>query len=111
MAGAPSPAGGLRASLTRAAARLTTPVGYLAVLGGLQVLLLWVLRPRYGIWFALAATIGLIAVLGLLFATQHHWRFKLLGGSLLGVVTAGGAPRVWASLPPPPGLSIWATVP
>jgi len=66
MAGAPSPAGGLRASLPRAAARLTTPFGYLSVLGGLQVLLLWALRERYGIWLALVVTVGLIALLGLL---------------------------------------------
>jgi len=106
MAGAPSPAGGLRASLTRAAARLTTPVGYLAVLGGLQVLLLWVLRPRYGIWFALAATIGLIAVLGLLFATQHHWRLKLFGISLLGLVTAVGPTLYGIVLRPRLGLTM-----
>ena len=90
MAGAPSPAGGLRASLTRAAARLTTPVGYVGVLGGLQVVLLWVLRERFGIWLALAASAVLIALLLSLRATPNHWRMKLGGISLLGVLTAIG---------------------
>ena len=79
MAGAPSPAGGLRASLPRAAARLTSPIGYLGVLGGLQVVLLWVLRERYGIWLALASTAGLFAILLLLRASSGHWRLKLWG--------------------------------
>jgi len=90
MAGAPSPAGGLRASLTRAAARLTTPIGYLGVLGGLQVVLLWVLRERYGIWLALAATIGLFALLLLLRALPARWGLKLWAISLLGLLTAIG---------------------
>jgi len=90
MAGVPSPAGGLRASLTRAAARLTTPVGYLGVLGGLQVVLLWVLRERYGIWLPLSATVVLFALLLLLRATSGHWRLKLWGISLLGTLTALG---------------------
>src|SRR5216683_2445557 len=90
MAGVPSPAGGLRASLTRAAARLTTPVGYLGVLGGLQVVLLWVLRERYGVWLPLSATVVLFALLLLLRATSGHWRLKLWGISLLGTLTALG---------------------
>jgi hypothetical protein len=90
MAGAPSPAGGLRASLTRAAARLTTPLGYLGVLGGLQVALLWALRERYGIWLALAATAVLVAVLLFLRATADHWSLKLWGVSLLGALSALG---------------------
>src|SRR5260370_1380319 len=84
LAGLPSAAGGLRASLHRAAARLTTPFGFLSVLGGIQVLLLWVLRVRFGTWLALAATTGLIALLGLLAVTEHHWRLKLWGITLLG---------------------------
>src|ERR1700716_3426573 len=90
MAGAPPPAGGLRASLTRAAARLTTPVGFLGVLGGLQVVLLWVLRERYGIWLAVLATTGLVALLALLIATKGRWREKLWGVCLLGTLTAIG---------------------
>ena len=90
MAGAPPPAGGLRASLTRAAARLTTPVGYLGVLGGLQMVLLWVLRERYGTWLALVTTVVLIALLALLVATRDRWREKLGGVCLLGALTAIG---------------------
>ncbi len=88
MAGAASPAGGLRASLTRAAARLTTPVGYLGILGALQVVLLWVLRGRYGIWLAVASTATLLALLLLLRASTRRWRLKLWGVSLLGLLTA-----------------------
>ena len=90
MAGAPSPAGGLRASLPRTAARLTTPFVYVSVLGGLQVLLLWVLRERYGIWLALVATVGLMALLGFLVTTEEHWDLKLWGITLLGSLTAVG---------------------
>ena len=90
MAGAASPAGGLRASLTRAAARLTTPVGYLGVLGGLQVFLLWVLRERFGIGLALAASAILVALLLSLRATPRGWRLKLWGIALLGVLSAFG---------------------
>lgn len=90
MAGAASPAGGLRASLTRAAARLTTPVGYLGVLGGLQVFLLWVFRERFGIGLALAASAVLVALLLSLRATPGGWRLKLWGIALLGVLSAFG---------------------
>jgi hypothetical protein len=106
MAGAPSPAGGLRASLTRAAARLTTPVGYLGVLGGLQVALLWVLRERYGIWLALAATAVLFALLLLLRATTGHWRLKLWGISGLGALTALGPTLIAVVQRPRIGLTM-----
>jgi Glycosyltransferase family 87 len=106
MAGAPSPAGGLRASLTRAAARLTTPVGYLGVLGGLQVALLWVLRERYGIWLALSATVVLFALLLLLRATSGHWRLKLWGISLLGTLTALGPTLIGVVQRPRIGLTM-----
>ena len=106
MAGAPSPAGGFRASLTRAAARLTTPVGYLGVLGGLQVALLWVLRERYGIWLALAATAVLFALLLLLRATPRHWALKLWGASLLGALTALGPTLIAVVQRPRIGLTM-----
>ena len=106
MAGAPSPAGGLRASLTRAAARLTTPIGYLGVLGGLQVVLLWVLRERYGIWLALAATAVLVALLLLLRATARHWGLKLWGVSLLGVLSAIGPAWIGVLQRPHIGLTM-----
>src|SRR6184192_3477947 len=106
MAGAASPAGGLRASLTRAAARLTTPVGYLGILGGLQVVLLWVLRERYGIWLALASTVGLFALLLLLRASTGHWRLKLWGISLLGLLTAMGPTLIGILQRPRIGLTM-----
>ena len=106
MAGARPPAGGLRASLTRAAARLTTPLGYLAVLGGLQVVLLWVLSGHYGYWLPLLATGGLITLLALLVATERHWRLKLLGISLLGALTAIGPTLVGIVQRPRIGLTM-----
>ena len=105
MAGAPPPAGGLRASLTRAAARLTTPVGYLGVLGGLQVVLLWVLRERYGTWLALVTTVVLIALLALLVATRDRWREKLGGVCLLGGLTAIGPTLIGVVQRPRVGLT------
>jgi hypothetical protein len=106
MAGAPPPAGGLRASLPRAAARLTTPFGYLSVLGGLQVLLLWVLREHFGTWLAVVATAGLLALLGLLGMTAHHWRLKLWGITLLGALTAIGPTLVGIVQRPRIGLTM-----
>ena len=105
MAGAPPPAGGLRASLTRAAARLTTPVGYLGVLGGLQVVLLWVLHERYGIWFAVLATVVLIGLLALLIGTKGRWREKLWGVCLLGALTAVGPTLIGIMQRPRVGLT------
>ena len=106
MAGAASPAGGLRASLTRAAARLTTPVGYLGVLGALQVVLLWVLRGRYGIWLAVASTATLLALLLLLRASTRRWRLKLWGVSLLGLLTAMGPTLIGILQRPRIGLTM-----
>src|SRR2546428_13607100 len=94
MAGAASPAGGLRASLTRAAARLTTPVGYLGVLGGLQVVLLWGLRERHGIWLSLTGTAGLFGLLLLLRARTDHWGLKPWGMQLIGVLTGISPPLI-----------------
>src|SRR6202165_5225564 len=105
MAGAPPPAGGLRASLTRAAARLTTPVGYVGVLGGLQVVLLWVLHERYGIWLALVAPVVLIALLALLLATRGRWREKFWGISALGALTAVGPTLIGIVQRPRAGLT------
>lgn len=106
MAGAPSPAGGLRASLTRAAARLTTPFGYLCVLGGLEVLLLWVLREKYGVWLTLVATVALVALLALLVATRDHWGLKLAGICLLGSLTAIGPTLIGVVQRPRLGLTM-----
>jgi len=106
MAGAPPPAGGFRASLTRAAARLSTPVAYLAVLGGLQVVLLWVLRSHFGLWLALVATVALVGLLVLLIATEHSWRVKLCGAALLGGLTAIGPTLVGIVQRPRIGLTM-----
>src|ERR1700737_5401907 len=106
MAGAPPPAGGFRAAVARAAARLTPPVGYLGVLGGLQVALLWVLRERYGVWLALAATVVLFALLLLLRATPRHWGLKLWGASLLGALTALGPTLIAVVQRPRIGLTM-----
>ena len=90
MAGDLPPAGRPRASLTRVAARLTTPFAYLAVLGGLQVLLLWTLRDHVGVWVAAAATAGVLALLGLLVFVDGRWRLKLGAVAALGALTAIG---------------------
>jgi hypothetical protein len=106
MAGAPSPAGGLRASLTRAAARLNTPVGYLGVIGGLQVVLLWVLRERFGVWLPLASTVGWLGLLALLTRTTERWRLKLLAACGLGVLNAIGPTLLQIVERPRVGLTI-----
>jgi hypothetical protein len=88
MAGARPPAGALRASGTRVAARLTTPATYLAVLGGLNVFLLWVLRGHFGIWLPLISTVTWIGLLLLVIGTPDRWRLKLVGICGLAVLTA-----------------------
>jgi len=90
MAGDLPPAGRPRASLTRVAARLTTPVAYLAVLGGLQLLLLWTLRAHVGVWVAALSTAGVVALLALLVLVDERWRLKLVGVAALGALTAIG---------------------
>ena len=95
MAGDLPPAGRPRASLTRVAARLTTPLAYLAVLGGLQVLLLWTLRDHVGVWVAAASTAGVLALLGLLVFVEGRWRLKLICACALGALAAIG-PTLYA---------------
>jgi len=90
MAGDPPPAGRPGVLLTRVAARLTTPFAYLAVLGGLQVLLLWTLRAHVGTWLAATSTGGVLALLGLLAFAPGRWRLKLWGVAALAVLTAIG---------------------
>ena len=90
MAGDLPPAGRPRVSLARVAARLTTPFAYLAVLGGLQVLLLWTLRDHVGVWVAAASTAGVLALLGMLVLLDGRWRLKLGAVAALGAVTAIG---------------------
>jgi hypothetical protein len=95
MAGDLPPAGRPRASLTRVAARLTTPFAYLAVLGGVQVLLLWTLRDHVGVLVAAASTAGVLALLGLLLFVEGRWRLKLGGFVGLAALTAIG-PTLYA---------------
>ncbi|MEA2636483.1 MAG: hypothetical protein QOH92_3250 [Chloroflexota bacterium] len=90
MAGDLPPAGRPRASLTRVAARLTTPFAYLAVLGGLQVFLLWTLRDHVGLWVAAASTAGVLALLAVIVFVDGRWRLKLGGACALGALTAIG---------------------
>ena len=76
--------------MTRVAARLTTPSAYLAVLGGLQILLLWTLRDHVGVWVAAASTAGVLALLGILVLLDGRWRVKLGAVAALGALTAIG---------------------
>jgi glycosyl transferase family 87 len=90
MAGDLPPAGRPRASLTRVAARLTTPFAYLAVLGGVQVVLMWTLRAHVGTWVAVLSTAGVVALLGLLALVEGQWDLKLGAVGALGALTAIG---------------------
>jgi hypothetical protein len=95
MAGDLPPAGRPRASLTRVAARLTTPFAYLAVLGGMQVVLMWTLRAHVGTWVAAVSTAGIVAVLGLLVLVDRRWGLKLGAVATLGALTSIG-PTLYA---------------
>ncbi|HEV2014601.1 MAG TPA: glycosyltransferase 87 family protein [Candidatus Dormibacteraeota bacterium] len=106
MAGAPLKAGRPRASLTRVAARLTTPVAYLAVLGGLQVLLLWMLRAHVGTWLALIGAGGVVALLGLIVFVQGRWRLKLWCITAVAALTAIGPTLVGIIERPRIGLTM-----
>ncbi|TMC63097.1 MAG: DUF2029 domain-containing protein [Chloroflexota bacterium] len=95
MAGDLPPAGRPRASLSRVAARLTTPFAYLAVLGGVQVALMWTLRAHVGIWVAAVSTAGVLALLGALLLVDGRWGLKLGAAGALGALTAIG-PTLYA---------------
>jgi Glycosyltransferase family 87 len=106
MAGDLPPAGRPRASLTRVAARLTTPFAYLAVLGGIQVMLMWTLRAHVGTWVAAASTAGVVALLGLLVLVEGRWGLKLGAVATLGALTSIG-PTLYAVVERPRiGLSM-----
>jgi len=95
MAGDLPPAGRPRASLTRVAARLTTPFAYLAVLGGVQIMLMWTLRAHVGTWVAAVSTAGVVALLGLLVLVDGRWGLKLGAVGALGALTSIG-PTLYA---------------
>src|ERR1700693_6570273 len=80
MAGGLTPAGRPGASLTRVAARVPTPFASLAVLGGMQILLLWTLRDHVGVWVAAASTAGVLTLLGVLVFVDGRWRLKVGAG-------------------------------
>lgn len=69
-------------SLGRALRRLTTPTGYLLLLGSGQLAWLWLERLHFGIWVPLAATLGLI-VLPIWLRFERRWRAKYAGVLLL----------------------------
>jgi hypothetical protein len=88
MAGALPPAGATRALLARVAARLTTPFAYLAVFGGLQILLASILHALFGWWLALLfGGIWLLLLTALAFL-RERWRLKLAAISLLAAISA-----------------------
>src|SRR3989440_11497737 len=88
MAGPLPPAGRLGALLSRVAARLSTPFVYLAVLGGLQIVVIWTIRIRYPAWLLVLTGLVWLALLLALALWPGHWRLKLGGACLLGVLSA-----------------------
>ena len=87
MARDPAPAG-RPATMARVAARLTTPFAYVAVLGGLQLQLLWRLHSLVGLSVALLATVLWLTLLGLLIIAPGRIRLQLATASLLAIVCA-----------------------
>jgi hypothetical protein len=106
MAGDLPPVGRPRASLSRVAARLTTPIAYLAVLGGMQLVLLWTLRDHVGAWVAATSTGAVLVLLGLLVFVEGRWRLKLGAGTALGALTAIGPTLFAVAARPRIGLTM-----
>ena len=77
-------------SLTRVLTRLTSPPLYLAVLGGLQVGLLWVLRSHFGNLLPAVSTAAYAGLLASLFLERGHWNAKLWAIAGLSVLTSIG---------------------
>src|SRR5438105_2142286 len=90
MTGARRRSGPAAGPLIRVAARLTTPTAYLGVLGGLQVLVLWMLRGHFGWWLPLSVTVAYVALLALVVRVAGHWRLKVWCVGSLGVLVAIG---------------------
>ena len=90
MAGAHPPAGEPGLSLTRVAARLTTPSVYLAVLGGLQLAVLWMLRAHLGTALPVIGSAGLLAMLALVALKRGSEWLRFWGVAALGAFTAIG---------------------
>src|SRR5438552_12173940 len=90
MAGAHPPAGEPGLSLNRVAARLTTPSVYLAVLGGLQLAMLWMLRAHLGTALPVIGSAGLLAMLALVALKRGSEWLRFWGVAALGAFTAIG---------------------
>ena len=88
MAAARPSAGGPPPLLSRVAARLSTPAVYLAVLGGLEVAVIWTVRTRYGVWLFWLMALGWLGLLLVLALARRAWGWKLAGASALGVLSA-----------------------
>src|SRR5438067_12706000 len=88
MAGAHPPAGEPGLSLTRVAARLTTPSVYLAVLGGLQLAVLWMLRAHLGTALPVIGSARLLAMLALVALTPGSGGLRFWGVAALGAFPA-----------------------
>ena len=88
MAGARPPAGEPGLSLTRVAARLTTPSVYLAVLGSLQLAVLWMLRAHLGTALPVIGSAGLLAMLALVALKRGPGWLRLWGVAALGADSA-----------------------
>jgi hypothetical protein len=99
-------AGTRRPSLSRALARLNTPLTYLVTLGGLQVALLWIFHGRLGIWIPSLATAGWLGLLGFLLLDSRHWRLKQAALTGLVAITALGPPLLGIMQRPRLGLTI-----
>jgi glycosyl transferase family 87 len=80
----------LRRSFWGAVERITSPIVYLAVLGGMQVGLLWVLRAHFGLWLPAAGTLGYALLLGALQVVRGRWNVKLCALTGLVALTAIG---------------------
>ena len=79
---------GRPATLVRVADRLCTPFAYVAVLGGLQVLLMWRLGSLVGSGLAVLATALWLTLLALIAMVPGRGRLKLATGTVLAVLCA-----------------------
>ena len=77
-----------RPLLARVATRLLTPTVFLAVLGGLQLFLLWEYRLIFGPWPAIVCAALWLGLLVSLARVDGHWKPKLAAISILGMGTA-----------------------
>jgi hypothetical protein len=86
MADARPPAGGQ--TVNRVAARLASPPLYLAVLGSVQLVVLWLLQAHFGTWLPLLTSVALGLVLALVALLPDRWLLKLWAVAGLSFLTA-----------------------